>query len=172
MTARLDNLTRIWANSEIDQIGFGLNITSTGHGANSKAINVTLNNEPVFVVSMDGKLVVTNTAILDTVYLNSVYLMNDLYVGNTSLQNLIQSLIDANSNTYSAAASITYLSNDTNARFVVVQSDISNTAQVAISAFGTANSAYNYANTLMYVVANNTSRPRIRSKRQTMSVAV
>ena len=139
MTVRLDNLTRIWANANVDHVGFGLNIAAAnGYGANSKVARFRLNGNDVFTLDTTGNVSISGS-------LN----VTNFYVGNVDISNIISSLVNANSansNNYSAAIAIDALGNYSNGKFLIYDTDLKNISNTTNILFDTANSAHNTAN--------------------------
>ena len=81
MTVRIDNLTRIWANSSSDYVGLGLNVFAGTYGANSKIARFAINNEEIFVIDTQGNINVAGKWSSNTLYSNNVFSNNIYEIG-------------------------------------------------------------------------------------------
>lgn len=56
MTVAIGNMTATWANTSNTYTGIGMNITNTGHSANSRIINLQVNSATQIAVTANGRV--------------------------------------------------------------------------------------------------------------------
>ena len=142
MAVPISNLAATWANTSNVYTGIGMNVVDNGSTANSKLLELKVNNVSKMVVDKAGN-VSAQTLTVDYVYANTLNVITSTVINETEI-NVISNVISANA----VVTSNVHLAGLNTFTYITSTRDQANTAR------DHSNGAYTQANTARTIVAD------------------